>query len=100
QTALLHQVPSAEYAIAGHGHKQRFQLQQDHGSDMALNSSLGPDATMIPDGSKGHTNQYGLGSSMIFKHQHGLSALAKTASTILNRNGGNGHPATDVSVLF
>lgn len=59
-----------------HEHQFRCQLLQGHRKDMALTSRTGPDDTVAPGGSAGHSDWHGLHSSVALGHQHGTRHLA------------------------
>ncbi|KAL6041344.1 hypothetical protein STEG23_007460 [Scotinomys teguina] len=52
-------------------------------------SSLGPDVTVVPSSSEGHSDHYGPGSSMVLRHQHGEILanvnIEKPSSGLLSR---------------
>lgn len=58
--------------------------------DMALGSNPDPDKTMAQDGSVGHTDLYGRGSSMAFRQQLGRRCL-QTPSVHMAFSGNLGH---------
>ena len=52
-------------------HQHRPSHNRTIDPDMDLGSSPGSDATMVPDGSAGHSDRHGSSGSMVLRHQHG-----------------------------